>query len=138
MTGRHAVAVTGLGVRCAAGASPAALWESLLLGRSGVSLHTFDDEGTVVYPACPMTDFDPSGYLSPKEARRADRSVQLAVCAAADAVEDAGGLHVTPGRRAVVTGTGYGRGVLDHGQARCHRAESDGLHRLCLRHACGG
>ncbi len=111
MTGRHAVAVTGLGVRCAAGATPAALWESLLQCRSAVSLHTFDDAGTVVFPACPMTGFDPAGYLTPKEVRRADRSVQMAVCAAADAVEDAGGLHVAPGRRAVVTGTGYG-GVI--------------------------
>ncbi|WP_031478962.1 beta-ketoacyl-[acyl-carrier-protein] synthase family protein [Streptomyces bicolor] len=111
MTRRPAVAVTGLGVRCAAGATPAALWESLVQGRTATSLHTFDDEGTVVYPACPMAGFDPAGYLSPKEVRRADRSVQLAVCAAVDAVADAGGLEVEPGRRAVVTGTGYG-GVI--------------------------
>lgn len=108
MNRRQAVAVTGLGVRSAAGETPAALWESLLLRRSGVSLHAFDDEGAVVYPACPMPAFDPTGYLAPKEVRRADRSAQLAVCAAADAVADAGGLHAEPGRRAVVTGTGYG------------------------------
>ncbi|GHH27758.1 beta-ketoacyl-[acyl-carrier-protein] synthase family protein [Streptomyces lanatus] len=111
MTGRHAVAVTGLGVRSGAGATPAELWESLVERRSAISLHAFDDEGTVVYPACPVAGFDPSGYLTAKEVRRADRSVQLAVCAAADAVEDAGGLRVAPGRRAVVTGTGYG-GVI--------------------------
>ncbi|EGX60328.1 beta-ketoacyl-acyl carrier protein synthase II [Streptomyces zinciresistens K42] len=111
MTGRHAVAVTGLGVRCAAGASPEALWESLLHGRSAITAHTFDDEGAVVHPAAPMRDFDPAGYLAPKELRRADRSVQLAVCAALDAAEDAGGLQVPGARRAVVTGTGYG-GVI--------------------------
>ncbi|MER5943746.1 beta-ketoacyl-[acyl-carrier-protein] synthase family protein [Streptomyces sp. NPDC001928] len=111
MTGRHAVAVTGLGVRCGAGATPEALWESLVRCRSAISLHAFDDEGTVVHPAAPMTGFDPAGYLTVKETRRADRSVQLAVCAAADAVEDAGGLHVPSARRAVVTGTGYG-GVI--------------------------
>ncbi|MDC0772515.1 beta-ketoacyl-[acyl-carrier-protein] synthase family protein [Streptomyces sp. HD] len=111
MTGRHAVAVTGLGVRCAAGATPAALWESLAQCRPATTLHAFDAECTVVYPACPMPGFDPAGYLTPKEVRRADRSVQMAVCAAADAVQDAGGLHVAPGRRAVVTGTGYG-GVI--------------------------
>ncbi|WP_128432110.1 beta-ketoacyl-[acyl-carrier-protein] synthase family protein [Streptomyces cyaneus] len=111
MIRRPAVAVTGLGVRCAAGASPAALWESLAECRSATSLHVFDDEGAVVYPACAMPDFDPTGYLTPKEVRRADRSVQMAVCAAADAVADAGGLQVGPGRRAVVTGTGYG-GVI--------------------------
>ncbi|MFE5816781.1 beta-ketoacyl-[acyl-carrier-protein] synthase family protein [Streptomyces sp. NPDC056479] len=111
MTGRHGVAVTGLGVRSAAGATPEELWESLLDCRSAISLHPFDDEGSVVHPASAMTRFDPAGYLSPKETRRADRSVQLAVCAAVDAVADAGGLHVAPGRRAVVTGTGYG-GVI--------------------------
>ncbi|MGP3971723.1 beta-ketoacyl-[acyl-carrier-protein] synthase family protein [Streptomyces sp. 6N223] len=111
MNRRPAVAVTGLGVRCAAGATPAALWESLIECRPATSLHAFGGEGTVVGPASAMADFDPSGYLSPKEVRRADRSVQMAVCAAADAVEDAGGLQVPPGRRAVVTGTGYG-GVI--------------------------
>ena len=48
MTGRPAVAVTGLGVRCAAGSTPDELWDSLLHGRSAVSLHSFDAEGTVV------------------------------------------------------------------------------------------
>ncbi|MET9965542.1 beta-ketoacyl-[acyl-carrier-protein] synthase family protein [Streptomyces sp. NPDC006356] len=111
MTGRPAVAVTGLGVRSAAGASPLELWESLVRCRSATALHAFDDEGTVVYPASAMTAFDPAGSLTPKEVRRTDRSVQLALCAAVDAVADAGGLHVEPGRRAVVTGTGYG-GVI--------------------------
>ncbi|MFE9021996.1 beta-ketoacyl-[acyl-carrier-protein] synthase family protein [Streptomyces sp. NPDC007808] len=111
MSRRPAVAVTGLGVRCAAGATPQALWDSLLQSRTAISLHAFDDEGTVVYPASAMTGFDPAGYLSPKEVRRADRSVQMAVCAAVDAVEDAGGLHGASDRRAVVTGTGYG-GVI--------------------------
>lgn len=96
MTGRPAVAVTGLGVRCAAGATPAALWESLAQCRSATSLHAFDDEGTVVYPASAMSAFDPAGYLAPKEVRRTDRSVQLAVCAAVDAVADAGDCTSVP------------------------------------------
>ncbi|GAA2253140.1 beta-ketoacyl-[acyl-carrier-protein] synthase II [Streptomyces ruber] len=111
MTRHDVVAVTGLGVRCAAGASPTALWERLLEGRSATSLHTFDEEGTVVRPAGHVPDFDPTGYLTPKEIRRTDRSVQLALCAATDAVRDAGGLAAPPVRRAVVTGTGYG-GVI--------------------------
>ncbi|MFH8491131.1 beta-ketoacyl-[acyl-carrier-protein] synthase family protein [Streptomyces longisporoflavus] len=111
MTHKNAVAVTGLGVRCGAGASVGALWENLLTSRSAARMHAFDAEGTVVVPACPMPEFTPEGYLTAKEARRTDRSVQLAVCAATDAVADAGGLHVPAGRRAVVTGTGYG-GVI--------------------------
>ncbi|MFD7388038.1 beta-ketoacyl-[acyl-carrier-protein] synthase family protein [Streptomyces sp. NPDC059852] len=111
MTGRPAVAVTGLGVRCEAGSTPDELWDRLLHGRSAISLHSFDAEGTVVHPASAMSGFDATGYLAPKEVRRTDRSVQLAVCAALDAVTDAGGLHVPSERRAVVTGTGYG-GVI--------------------------
>ncbi|MBW5421335.1 beta-ketoacyl-[acyl-carrier-protein] synthase family protein [Streptomyces sp. BG9H] len=116
MTREDAVAVTGLGVRCGAGATTRELWENLLHSRSTATLHTFDDEGTVVHPAYPMPGFTPEGYLTPKEVKRTDRSVQLAVCAAMDAVTDAGGLHTAAGRRAVVTGTTYG-GVIsqEHG-----------------------
>ncbi|WP_030788608.1 beta-ketoacyl-[acyl-carrier-protein] synthase family protein [Streptomyces sp. NRRL S-920] len=108
MTRNDAVAITGLGVRCGAGATTGELWENLLRSRCAATLHAFDDEATVVHPAYPMADFTPEGYLAPKEARRADRSVQMAVCAAMDAVTDAGGLHVPAARRAVVTGTTYG------------------------------
>ncbi|CAL9281649.1 beta-ketoacyl-[acyl-carrier-protein] synthase family protein [Streptomyces sp. SudanB182_2057] len=111
MTHQRAVAVTGLGVRCGAGASVGALWENLLASRCPARMHAFDAEGTVVRPACPMPEFTPEGYLTYKEARRTDRSVQLAVCAAADAVADAGGIQAPAGRRAVVTGTAYG-GVI--------------------------
>ena len=61
MTGRPAVAVTGLGVRCAAGSTPDELWDSLLHGRSAVSLHSFDADGTVVHPASAMHGFDAAG-----------------------------------------------------------------------------
>ncbi|GGY99073.1 beta-ketoacyl-[acyl-carrier-protein] synthase family protein [Streptomyces poonensis] len=112
---RHdAVAVTGLGVRCAAGATTGALWDTLLRARPTASLHAFDGEGGVgghgalVHVACPLPGFDPGSHLTAKEIRRTDRSVQLAVCAAADAVRDAGGLDAPPLRRAVITGTGYG------------------------------
>ncbi|MEV3989926.1 beta-ketoacyl-[acyl-carrier-protein] synthase family protein [Streptomyces sp. NPDC049837] len=111
MTRDNVAAVTGLGVRCAAGSTPQDLWDSLLRARSVVVPHAFDDEGGVVYPACPVPGFDAGGYLTRKERLRADRSVQLAVCAALDAVEDAGGVHVPAARRAVVTGTGFGGGI---------------------------
>jgi 3-oxoacyl-[acyl-carrier-protein] synthase II len=105
------VALTGLGLRSPAGHTPAAFWETLLRARPAARLHTFDAARRVRYAACPITDFRPDGYLTPKEARRADRSAQLALCAATDAIRDAGGLAAPPRRRAVVTGTGYG-GVI--------------------------
>jgi 3-oxoacyl-[acyl-carrier-protein] synthase II len=105
------VAVTGLGVRHAAGATPAALWEALLAPRPAAREHAFGGDASLVDAACAMPGFDPRAELSPKQVLRTDRSVQLALCAAADAVRDAGGLAGRPERRAVVTGTGYG-GVI--------------------------
>jgi 3-oxoacyl-[acyl-carrier-protein] synthase II len=110
MTGGH-VAVTGLGVRSAAGHTPPEFWQTLLRARPTARLHAFDDARSVQHAACPILDFTPDGYLTPKEARRTDRSAQLALCAATDAIRDAGGLAAPPRRRAVVTGTGYG-GVI--------------------------
>lgn len=105
------IAVTGLGVRSAAGATPAALWDALVTPRPAAAARSFDDGGAVVEAACEISDFDPAGYLTPKQVARTDRSAQLAFCAATDAIRDAGGLAAPPHRRGVVTGTGYG-GVI--------------------------
>jgi 3-oxoacyl-[acyl-carrier-protein] synthase II len=56
-------------------------------------------------------DFDPTDFLSRKEARRADRFTQLAVGACAEALADAGwadGLPYDPERIGAVVGTGIG------------------------------
>ncbi|MER5754887.1 beta-ketoacyl-[acyl-carrier-protein] synthase family protein [Streptomyces sp. NPDC002088] len=106
------VAVTGLGVRSAAGTTPEALWKALLEPRpAAAAIRSFDASALPVDVACEIPGFDPAGYLTPKQVARTDRSVQFALCAATDAVRDAGGLAAVPERRAVVTGTAYG-GVL--------------------------
>jgi 3-oxoacyl-[acyl-carrier-protein] synthase II len=54
-------------------------------------------------------DFDPAPYFdNPKEARRADRFTQLALAAAAEAIQQAGDLHADPSRVGVWIGTGVG------------------------------
>lgn len=100
-----------MGVRCAAGNTPDVLWEALVASRPTAVARSLDAGGSVVEAACEIRDFDPAGYLTPRQICRTDRSVQLAFCAATDAIRDAGGLAARPERRAVVTGTGAG-GVL--------------------------
>jgi 3-oxoacyl-[acyl-carrier-protein] synthase II len=58
--------------------------------------------------ACRVQGFDPSGYLSPVEARRLDRCQQLALAAAQDALDSAGVRLPAPERCAVVCGIGLG------------------------------
>ncbi|MFC7586259.1 beta-ketoacyl-[acyl-carrier-protein] synthase family protein [Nonomuraea antimicrobica] len=106
MRGRVRVAVTGLGVRTPAGNDLRTFWGTLVDGRSTArAITSFDAGGLPVGFACQVPAFDVSPYVSGKQARRMDRATLLAVCAADDALADAGGPHVPPERRAVVTGT---------------------------------
>ena len=92
------VVITGRGVVSSIGEGPDVFFEGLLGKRSGIA----DGVGACI-------DFDPEVAMSPKEARRADRYTQLAVAAAAQAVDEAGLPDgVDPERLGVLVGTGVG------------------------------
>ena len=88
--GRIRVVVTGMGAVTPLGVSVDEYWESLVAGKSGVRPMTLADPTD--YP-CKVSgevpDFDPGQYVNPKEARRMARFTQLAVAAAALAIENA-------------------------------------------------
>jgi 3-oxoacyl-[acyl-carrier-protein] synthase II len=108
VTGRTTspIAVLGAGVKTAAGNTPEDLWAALCNGRSTAEVY---DDGR--FPAgvttlvCRDRGFDASAYLSPVELRRLDRSQQLAVAAAQDALAACNELPPAE-RRAVVCGVG--------------------------------
>ncbi|MFI7703189.1 beta-ketoacyl-[acyl-carrier-protein] synthase family protein [Nonomuraea sp. NPDC049480] len=103
---RARVAVTGLGVRTPAGNDIEALWSTLMAGRSTArTITAFESDDLPVDFACQVPDFATGDYVTGKLARRMDRATLLAVCAADDALADAGRSDVLPERRAVVTGT---------------------------------
>jgi 3-oxoacyl-[acyl-carrier-protein] synthase II len=106
---RTRVAVTGLGVKTPAGSDVDTFWETLRAARpTAAPLTLIDPSDLPVRFGCEVTDFDPTAYISAKEARRIDRVTQLGVAAAADALADAGDVHTDPARCAVVVGTGIG------------------------------
>lgn len=106
MLERGRVAVTGMGVRTPAGNDLKALWSTLTDGRSTArTITSFEADGLPVDFACQVPDFAASEYVMSKQARRMDRATLLAVCAAADALADAGQVETPPERRGVVTGT---------------------------------
>jgi 3-oxoacyl-[acyl-carrier-protein] synthase II len=66
-------------------------WSALVRGESGIGPITLADAGG--FPskiAGEVSDFDPTTYIEPREARRMARFSQLAVASAALAIEDAG------------------------------------------------
>src|SRR5947207_7856467 len=84
------VVITGMGAVTPLGQDIESSWQSALEGQSGVGPITLFDPGRMQCKiAAEVKDFDPTRYMHPKEARRNDRSVQLAVAAARQAVEHA-------------------------------------------------
>ena len=106
---RERAAIVGVGLKAPGGLSPAELWDALILGRSSAEL--FDEprlpEDAPVLVAR-VDGFDWRDYLPPVQARRLDRSHQLAVGAAHDAIDLLRGSLPDPARCAVVCGVGFG------------------------------
>src|SRR5829696_464154 len=89
------VVVTGLGLITALGHTPAAFWDALSAGRSGVGpLKSFDPAALPVRIAGEVRDFDPKKVLVGKEERKSikmmARAVQMGVCCAKLAFADSG------------------------------------------------
>ena len=103
------VAVTGLGAVTPLGNDVPSTWRSAVAGESGIDfIRSFDASGFPVRVAAEVKDFDPTGLVSPKEARRLDRNVLLALGAAVEAKEDAGLNGFDPARVGVVLGSAIG------------------------------
>ena len=89
-SGRKRVVITGMGLMSPLGETVDEYWKSLLQGKSGIGPMTLVDPAE--YPckvSGEVSNFDPGQYVNPKEAKRMARFSQLAVAAAAVAVEDA-------------------------------------------------
>jgi 3-oxoacyl-[acyl-carrier-protein] synthase II len=85
------VVVTGLGAVTPIGNDARAMWRAAVAGESGVDfIRSFDAGGFPVRIAAEVKDFDPTGIASPKEVRKLERNVLLALGAAREAVADAG------------------------------------------------
>jgi 3-oxoacyl-[acyl-carrier-protein] synthase II len=106
----HDVVVTGMGLVTPIGTGTKAFWEALCEGRSGAAeIRGFDPSPLPVRIACEVPEFDPSDYMTAREAGRMDRYTQLAVAAASLAWEDAGCSELpNPERVGVIIGSGIG------------------------------
>jgi 3-oxoacyl-[acyl-carrier-protein] synthase II len=108
------VVITGMGAVTPLGIGARALHERWTAGVCGVR----DGEA-------PCAEFEPTDFLSRKEARRADRCTQLAIAAAEEALRDAGWdgeLPYDPRRIGCIIGTGIGGiGTLEHNHTLLER-----------------
>jgi len=105
------VVVTGIGILCPLGLNAATTWEGLIAGKSGIDYIThFDPAPFDTKFAGEVKGFEPTDYISRKNARHMDRYGQLAVVASLQAVEQAG-IKINPGNHnniGVIIGSGVG------------------------------
>jgi len=104
------VVITGMGMLTAVGNDRESSWKALVSGTNGVAdIVGMDTEGFKTRFAGEVKDFDPHKCMDPKEARKADRFVQLAMAASVEAMEHAGITDVSdPYRAGVIIGSGIG------------------------------
>jgi beta-ketoacyl-acyl-carrier-protein synthase II len=103
------VVVTGLGAVSPVGNTAPETWRAAVDGKSGIDfIRAFDADGLPVRVAAEVKDFDPAGLASPKELRRLDRNVLLALAAGKEAVEDASLNGYDPMRTGILFGSAIG------------------------------
>ena len=103
------VAITGFGAVTPIGLDAPSTWEAALAGRSGVDfIQAFDPSAYPVRIAAEVKGFDSSALVPPKEARRMDRNVLLAVAAAQEAWNDAAIAEFEPARVGILVGSAIG------------------------------
>ena len=112
MTKRRVV-ITGMGAVTPVGIGVDKFWNSLLNGKSGVSLiENIDTELHTVKIAAEIKneDFNPENYMTSKEANRMDRYTQFAMVAADEAIADAGidEANIDPYRIGVIVSSAAG------------------------------
>jgi 3-oxoacyl-[acyl-carrier-protein] synthase II len=103
------VVVTGLGAITPVGNTAPETWRAAVDGTSGIDfIRAFDADGLPVRVAAEVKDFDPAGLANPKELRRLDRNVLLALAAGKEAVDDASLNGYDPMRVGILFGSAIG------------------------------
>lgn len=108
---RRRVVITGMGMISPLGHDVASTWNGLLNGKSGIQAITeFDVSNYSTKIWSKVKNFDPSLYMSVKEARKIDPFIQYGIVAAIEAMQDSG-IEVTDAlapRFGVAVGAGIG------------------------------
>lgn len=130
MLSKRRVVITGLGVISPVGIGVSENWNNITAARSGICRIThFDPANFHSQIAGEIKNFDPTLYVSGKDARHMDRFIQLGIAASIEAISDAGikvteanaeriGVHIGSGIGGVQTIEGTALIVKERGPRR--------------------
>ena len=115
------IVITGLGATTPVGGDVASTWDGLLAGRSGVRSLTEEWASELPVQFAARVAVEPGDILDRVEARKLDRTQQLALIAAREAWADAGLPDVDRERLGVSIATGIGGALTLLGQWDIYR-----------------
>jgi len=108
---KQRVVVTGLGMITPLGLTVEDTWKAILAGKSSVSLiDHFDSSDMNCHICSRVKNFDPTVYMTEKDARKRDIFIQFGIAAGIQAIKDSG-LEVTESnahRIGIAIGSGIG------------------------------
>jgi len=108
---KQRVVVTGLGMITPLGLTVDETWSAILAGKSGISaIEHFDASNSACRISGSVKNFDPTQYMSEKDARKRDFFIQYGIAAGVQAITDSG-IEVTETnahRIGVAIGSGIG------------------------------
>jgi 3-oxoacyl-[acyl-carrier-protein] synthase II len=103
------VVVTAMGLVSPCGSSVEESWANISAGKSGIARITaFDVSAFDAKIGGQVKNFDPERFMDKKETRRMDRSVQLAMAAATEAMAPVVGTPFDAERFGTIIGSGIG------------------------------
>jgi 3-oxoacyl-[acyl-carrier-protein] synthase II len=103
--------ITGIGIVSPLGIDTVNTWQGLVTGKSGIGCITqFDASKYETNIAGEVKSFDPTAFMTPKEARHMDRFAQLAVAASHQALSQSGLVIDTSSENCIgiIIGSGIG------------------------------
>jgi len=105
------VVITGMGMVSPLGNDLASSWDGIVNGRSGIGqITSFDTEGFTTKIAGEVRDFDPTSFVSAKDAKKMDPFIHYGLAASFMALDDSG-LEITEAnaeRIGAIIGSGIG------------------------------
>ena len=129
--GLQRVVVTGLGAVTPIGNNVADYWSGLTSGKNGVaSISLFDASRHACRFAAEVKDFDPTGFIEPKEAKRWDRYCKFGVVATKQALADTGLEISAANAERIGVSIGSGVGGLLTMETQAHVLEGKGPGRV--------
>jgi nodulation protein E len=135
MTLARRVAITGIGAVSALGHDAASLWRGVTQGECGIRpIANIPTSRLSVTHAAEIVGFDPEAHFAARRLPMLDRTSQLALAAAREAMAEAAGAFsgVDPAKAGVVLGAAIGQETFDDSYRQLYAENARRLHPMTV------